>query len=613
VLLSRSLAPFRHAWPLLKRQRRPLLLGLVCLLPARAIDLAIPLLWRVGIDGAVNASRGADGALPWWPTEVEIAGLALALGLGSALLGYATRRVLVSSSRDLERDLRLTLHRKLLSLPSSWFARQTVGDLASRLTQDVEAVRMALGPAVMYVANALVALAGSFALMLWLDPALALWMGVPFVVLGLVALLIAPRIGRANDAVQVGIGRVSSGATECFSAIRVLKVFTGEERQEARMGVLSRDYFDAQMRLASARGGMMAALFLVKDSAQFVILLVGGLHLVLRMHAAHGDGATTGSLGSLYAYRSWLMQSFWPLVTLGWIVSMVQRASAGMRRIAAVLETEAAIASPASPNPNPNPAPTTTADGRRAALSIEWRDVSLRLGGRVVLDHVSLFVPAGASLGITGRTGSGKTLLVQLVARLLDPDEGAVLVGGVDVREWELDALRRAVGFVPQESFLFSESLRENLRFARPDAGDAAVLAAVHASGLDPDLAALPKGLDTRVGERGVTLSGGQRQRATLARTLLADPPVVVLDDALSAVDAETEARILVRLRGELAGRTALVVSHRVAALHALDRVAVVEAGRVVEFGTHAELVRAKGRYATLDRDQRLLQELEAL
>jgi ATP-binding cassette subfamily B protein len=345
------------------------------------------------------------------------------------------------------------------------------------------------------------------------------------------------------------------------------------------------------MRLAP-RGGMSAAA-LGKDAAQFVILPVCGLHIA--------DGRL---VRDFVAYRSWLMQCFWPLVMFGWIISMVQRASAGMRRIDAILKTPVAIAPPRV---------WRRRGGGGRPPDLEWRDVVLEIGGRRLLDRVSLRVPAGTSLGITGRTGAGKSLLAQLLPRLLDPTSGSVLVGGVDAREWDLDELRRRVGFVAQEPFLFSDSLRENLRFARPDADDPAILAALRRADLERDLDALPAGLETRVGERGVTLSGGQRQRATLARTLLADPPVVVLDDCLSAVDAQTEARILAALERALAGRTAVVVSHRIAALRGLDRIAVLDDGRLGELGTHDELVAANGAYAKLDRDQRLLAELEAL
>ena len=586
VLLP-ALAPFRHAWPHLARQWRGLLIGVLCLLPANALELSIPLLWKRGVDGAVGRSLA-------WSSILELAGAALALGAVAGTFRYWMRRRLVGASRDFERDLRLALHAKLVTLPSRWFGRSTVGDLTSRMSQDVEAVRMALGPSVMYVADALLKVASAFVLMLSHDAWLTLWMGVPFLLLGLVALSMARRLGRASDAVQQGIARISSASTESFSGIRVLKLFTGEERQLARMSALSRHYFDAQMRLATARGGMMSLLLLVKDASQFVILLAGGLRVM-------GGRA---SLGDLVAYRDWMLQCFWPLVTFGWIISMVQRAAAGMRRIADVLDTVPEIASPS------RPAPVATG---RGPLEVELRGVVVRAHGRPVLDHVSLTVPAGSSLGLTGPSGSGKTTLVQLLARLLDPDEGQVLVGGVDVREWDLDRLRRAVGFVPQEAFLFSDLLSENLRFANPDADETLVLAAAHGAGLEPDLAAFPHGLETRVGERGVTLSGGQRQRATLARALLADPPVIVLDDALSAVDAETEARILARLRRELAGRTAIVVSHRVGALSGLDRIALLEAGRLVEIGSHEELLRRGGPYARLEREQRLHAELEAL
>jgi ATP-binding cassette subfamily B protein len=578
----------RRASPWLRRQRGPLLLGFSLQIAIVGIELSIPLLWRRAIDGAIGRSLGV-GAI------VGLGALVVACGLTRAGLDYFVRMKVVGASRDFERDLRRSLFQKMLTLPSSFFGASTVGDLVSRMTQDVEAVRMALGPGVMYIGRAVLSMVAAATALLLFDPSLALWIAVPLVVLGAAALRLAPQLGKASDAVQTGIGRISARATESFGGIRVLKLFAREDLQARRMEALGLDYYASQMRLAQSRGGMLGLLALGKDAAQFVILLVCGLHIV--------DGRAT--FGDFVAYRSWLMQCFWPLVMFGWIISMVQRASAGMRRIDAVLATPAGIATAASvATPPPQ-------DGRPPDL--EWRDVVLEIGGRRLLDRVSLRVPAGTSLGITGRTGAGKSLLAQLLPRLLDPTSGTVLVGGVDVRAWDLDELRRRVGFVAQEPFLFSDALRENLRFARPDADDPAILAALRRADLERDLDALPAGLETRVGERGVTLSGGQRQRATLARTLLADPPVVVLDDCLSAVDAQTEARILAALERALAGRTAVVVSHRIAALRGLDRIAVLDDGRLRELGTHDELVAANGAYAKLDRDQRLLAELEAL
>ncbi|MSR45625.1 MAG: ABC transporter ATP-binding protein [Planctomycetes bacterium] len=585
-MLARALAPFRHAWPHLLRQRSALLVGVCCLLPSTAIDLLIPWIWKQGIDGAI-ARNTAPGRLAW------IGVAAIAAGFVSGLLKYGLRKALVGASRDFERDLRLTLHAKLLALPMRWFAKTAVGDLTSRLAQDVEAVRMALGPGSMYLLSAFVSVVAAFSAMIAVDPSLTLWMALPLILLGAAALWIAPRLGRASDEVQHGIANISAASTESFAGVRVLKAFCGEERHLGRMEQLSRRYFDAQMRLASARGSMMALLFLVKDAALFVILLVGGL--------AIRDGRAT--IGDLVLFRDWLLLCFWPLVTFGWIVSMVQRAAAGMRRIAEVLDADVSIRAPLTPRELPPDGP----------LAIEWRNVTLELAGRRVLDDVSIIVPAGKTLGITGRIGAGKSLLVQLVARLLDPDHGTLLVGGIDVRELAPDALRRRLALVPQEPFLFSQTLHENVAFARPEAGADAVGEALRRAGLAPDLAMLPAGLDTRIGERGVTLSGGQRQRATLARALLLETGALLVDDGFSAVDVETESRILAGLVHENGRRTTILVSHRVAALRGLDQIVVIENGRVVESGAPADLLERGGAFARLARLQRLEAELEAL
>lgn len=580
-----ALAPFRHAWPHLWRHRRGLLVGAACLLPSVALDLLIPWIWKQGLDGAIERTATTRRLL-------AIGAGGVLLGLLSGLLKYAMRRALVGASRDFERDLRLALHRKLIDLPARWFAGTTVGDLTSRLSQDVEAVRMALGPGTMYVLSAVVTVVASFAAMVAVDPWLTLWMATPLLLLGGAALWIAPRLGKASDAVQEAIGTISSASSESFAGVRVLKAFCGEERQLSRMEQLSRRYFDAQLSLARARGGMMALLFLVKDASLFVILLVGGLSI----------GAGHATVGDLILFRDWLLACFWPLVTFGWIISMVQRAAAGMRRIGGVLEAEP-LALPAAPRALPATGP----------LALEWSHVTVEQQGRRLLDDVSLAVPAGGSLGITGRSGAGKSLLLQLVPRLFDPDGGAVRVGAIDVRELDLDALRRRIANVPQEAFLFAETLRDNLAFGRPAAEDGALDAAIRQAGLESEVARFPDGLATRLGERGVTLSGGQRQRATLARALLYGGALLLIDDGFSAVDAETEAGILASLRTASAGATTVVVSHRVAALQALDRVAVIEEGRLVEHGPPAELLARGGAWARLVRDQQLIEELEAL
>ena len=498
---------------------------------------------------------------------------------------------LVGASRQFERDLRQDLFQRFLLQPPSYFARASTGDLVSRMTADVEAVRMTVGPGSMYVANTITVLPVALFLMAREDPTLTAWVLAPMVALAAVFARLGPAMERASTATQEAIGKVSGEAAESFTGIRVLKLFTRERAQLARMDEFGRDYLEAQLQMARVRGKTVGLLQIAKDLGLLVILGVGALHVV------SGDL----SVGGFFLFNGLLVRCFWPLVALGWMVSMLHRGAAAMRRIGEVLDAEPVLATPARPVEVPK------------STDLEWQDVTVRFGDLLALDRVSLRVPAGKTLGITGRTGAGKSVLASLVPRLLDVDEGSVRIGGVDVREWPLDRLRATVAMVPQDAFLFSETLRENVRFAAPQGEEEALQRALHTAALDQDLAQLPDALDTLVGERGVTLSGGQRQRATLARSVLEDAPVLILDDTLSAVDAATEHEILRRLRTALRGRTALVISHRVAALRNLDSIVVLDGGRVVEQGTHAELLGRRGHYYELERRQRLEQELEEL
>jgi len=582
----RILRPFSRALPYLKRQRRDVWLGLLTLLPGNVIELAIPWMIARGIDRAQRGDLGS-ASLAW------IASAALLLVLLKSAARYAVRWLIIGASRRFERDLRLDLFRKFLTLPSMFYQRQTTGDLVSRMTADVEAVRLCIGPSLMYFATTATLVPLTWAMMFSLHPALSLSTLVPLLFLSIALWRQSPRLEEASRAAQQAIARVCDVATESYAGIRILKAFTQEDRQQRRMEECGLEYVAAQMRFARSRGRTQAVLHGIKDLGLLVVLVFGSWEVIRHRF----------TLGEFFLFNDLLIRMSIPMMTTGWIASMLHRGAAAMRRIDEIFDAPAEIVSPERPSEDwPRPG------------EVEVFSVSVAYGGIRALKEVSFRVPAGGSLGITGRTGSGKSTLASLLPRLIDPDCGVVRIGGRDVRDWSLERLRRECVLVPQEPFLFSASLRDNLSFGldgevAPELLERALFDCV----LDKDLTSLAEGLDTRVGERGLMLSGGQRQRATLGRALLLDSPILVLDDCFSAIDTKTEALILERLEARTKDRTTLVISHRIQAIKNLDHILVLDQGAIVEAGTHAELLRSGGLYARLERRQSLLSELHRI
>ena len=581
---------FAHAVGYFPRFRREFVLGLLCVIPSSGLDLLTILLVGRVFDGVTGSARGVP------PMSFrEVVGWSLLIMLITLVKGaakYGMRYWVTGASREFERVYRQDLFDHLVTLTPHDIAAIRTGDIMSRSVADIEAVRMFLGPAVMYNATTLIVVPLALITMAWKDPTLTAWMILPFVGLALVVKFAARPTQRWSHIGQQRLGDLSTVAQENFSGIRVVKAFVTEAFSSSVFEKNGRAFLEANVKLATIRGVTTASISAVKDLGLLVIVLFGGWHLV--------QGRL--SLGDFWIFYNMLNWAVWPLIAVGWTLGMFERARAGAVRLNELFALQ--------PSVRELPGAVAPASLRG---ELEVRHLSFGWGATPVLHDVSLRVPAGTTLGITGRTGSGKSTLVQLASRQVDPPPGTVFLDGQDVRELPLTFLRRSLGVVPQDSFLFSESIASNIGYARDEIEMETVREMAAAAHVDEDIEAFPRGYEQLLGERGVTLSGGQRQRTAIARTLAADPPVIILDDCLSAVDSVTEQAILRGLRERLRDRTAIIVSHRVAALSLADRILVLDEGAVVEEGTHEQLVARGGLYAEIHERQRLEAEIEAL
>ena len=602
----RRLVPYYRPYP------RFLIGGLALVVVSSALGSVVPWLLRAGIDD-VRASAPASRI---WTIGAEIVAIAL---LGGALR-YWMRELLNGLSRYIEYDLRQALFLHLTRLDGAYYGGMRTGDLMARLTNDLSAVRMAAGPAIMYLTNTVFGGAFALAFMLRIDVRLTLLALLPMILLPAGTIKLGSAIHRRFEAVQEEFSALSTLAQENFAGVRVVRAYRQERAEIGRFSTLNGRYLDQNMRLARLYGMMNPMFGLLAGLSGVVVLGLGGT-LVVR---------DVISVGSFVAFGLYLGMLTWPLIALGWVVNLFQRGAASMTRLLDVLDAEPAIKSPESPVPLP-PA--------GAGRTIEFRDVGFHFPTpegrepRWVLRHVSFTVAAGDTLAVVGATGSGKSALIDLIPRLADPQEGEILLDGIPLRALSLETLRGEIGYVPQESFLFGDTIAANLAYGdvghplvEHDSIDEGARAESRVAGerdaapnrwaaevaqLDETVREFEHGYGTVLGERGINLSGGQKQRLALARALARRPRIVLLDDALSAVDTHTEAEILRGLRGALAGRTAVIASHRVSAVRDANQVIVLDEGRVVERGTHATLISAGGRYAALLQRQQLEESLD--
>lgn len=586
---GRAIGQLRTLLPYLRRYRRGIGWGLALVVVSNFLFLAVPHWVRLGID-----ALEAPGAQP-----ADARPYAL-LVVGTALLGglarYGMRELLNGVSRRVEYDLRNDFFAHLLRLDAGFYGRMRTGDIMSRATNDIQAVRMVAGPAYMYLVNTAAMSVFAVALMLDISPSLTGLALVPLLLLPPVTLGFGRAIHARFEVIQEQMGTLSTMVQENLSGVRIVKAYGQEEAQTTAFRAESADYLERNLALARVSALFYPTLGLLSGLGLVLTLWLGG-------RAVMQDSI---SVGEFVAFQMYLAMLAWPMIALGWVVNLFQRGAASMGRLNQILWTEPALLE--APEPVALP-------GVRGEL--EFRDVAFRYPGttRDVLRGVSFHLPAGATLAIVGPTGSGKTSLVHLLARVHDPTAGAVLLDGVPVDRLPRAQLREAIGLVPQDGFLFSDTILNNLALGidEPDAPRrlARARAAARVAQLEPTIEALPQGYETRLGERGINLSGGQKQRATLARAIAGDPAVLVLDDALSAVDTHTEHDILTALREARAGRTNVIVSHRVSAVMEADVILVLDEGQVVEQGRHEALMRRGGLYAALQRRQVLAETLD--
>jgi ATP-binding cassette, subfamily B, multidrug efflux pump len=579
--------------PYLARYRRKLVLGLLAIAGSVAIGLANPLLLGRAID-AMRAQVSHAALLRY-------AGLIVGVSLAQGVFTYTQRMILVGMSRDIEFDLRNDYFASLERQPPSFFQEHPTGDLMARATNDLQAVRMICGPAIMYSTNTVLAGTGALFFMLRIHAGLAMVALLAMPLVAATTKLFGARIHRLFEKVQEQFADLTARVQENLAGVRVVRAYAREEHEQEEFRRLNQAYVTSNRGLIAWAVSFHPLLQTIIGLAAAAVLWYGG-SLVAR-------GSV--SLGQYVTFNFFLAKLVWPMIALGWVVNLTQRGAASLGRIQAIVTTVPAIRDESVASPSD--APAAPAPPLHGEVAVRHLTFSYLPDGPPVLRDVDFQVAAGQTVALVGRTGSGKSTLLGMIPRLLDPPPGTVSIDGADVRRLPLARLRQAVGMVPQETFLFSATVGENIALGAPEATTEAIATAARLAGLEEDLAAFPAGLDTLVGERGLTLSGGQKQRVALARALIREPRILLLDDCLSAVDTQTEELILRNLRSVFVGRTVFLVSHRISTVKGADLVLVLDGGEVLERGTHAQLLAAGGLYADLYQRQLLEEELAAV
>ena len=591
--------------PYLKRYRWAYVFGTACVLLTNGIWILFPLV----------VGRAADD-LHTGVTRHKLlvyAGWLLAIAITKGIFQFLTRWIVIGISRDIEFDLRNDLFARLERLSYSYYQRHRTGDIMARATNDLNAVRMLLGPAIMYSANTIVYTAGALAFMISISPWLTIFTFLPLPAVSILIQTFGRRIHERFERIQAMFSDISARAQENFSGARLIRAYVQEDAEIRAFERENKEYIRRSLKLVRLMGMLWPTLEFMLGCALVLVLWLGGREVLtgqstIKLVSNLGSSAPgvtttlllsgTMSVGQFFSFITFMMQLTWPIIALGWVINIFQRGTASLIRINEIMQEEPAI----------QDAPE--AQDRAVTGEIEFRGLTFSYDDQQVLHDINLLIPAGSSLAIVGPTGSGKTTLVNLIPRIYDAEPGTVLIDGRPVRDYSLASLRKSIGFVPQETFLFSDRIRENIALGVESATAHEISDAANAANIAVDIEGFPEGYETMVGERGITLSGGQKQRTAIARALIRNPRILILDDALSSVDTQTEDKILNHLRDVMQGRTTIFISHRVSTVRNADRIAVLHGGRIVELGTHDELLARNGYYSDLYNKQLLEEEL---
>lgn len=599
------MGPLARLNPFFWKYKHLFIPGLLCAVASAIFSILVPIVVRHAIDsipGFVRTYRlyqGTDLA-PMFYGEffrslMLFALVVIVLSLISGLFGFLMRQTVVVASRHIEFDLRNRLYNHLQSLSQGFYRRLSTGDVITRATSDIEHVRRYIGPAIMYVTRAGVILITAMTVMLLISPTLTLYALIPMPFLTISVFYMARMVHSRSDAIQRQYSALTSRVQEALSGIRVLKAYTREDAEAGAFDDESSLYRDRMLDLARIDSAFRPIFLLLVGLSTIIVVWQGGYQVMA--------GAIT--IGNIAEYIIYVAMMTWPVASMGFVITMVQRASASMIRLNEIFDTEPEIADHAGTR--------TDIEEIAGRLTFEHVSFGYDTDGTWAIDDVSFDIPAGSVLAIVGRTGAGKSTLVEMIPRIVDPDKGRVLIDGHDVRDVPVDLLRSSIGYVPQEVFLFSDTVANNIAFGELDAPMDHVETAAREAELLDNIEDFPLGFETYVGERGITLSGGQKQRSSIARALIRRPSILILDDALSAVDTQTEQRILDQLRLQYGKRTIVIVSHRISTVQDADLILVLDEGRIVERGDHQNLLDQNGLYADFYRKQLLEAEISAL